>query len=119
MSSTEDAIATKTRKPKHTFMLHDPTSMAALGKFQSTDYRYAALKVASKGHKRILLRKTNTKEIREFTGDVVQLDTPKVIQRGNRDRPITYTKRPVVKFVGKWIYNGAVHDDDQPLADVN
>lgn len=96
-------------KPKLTFMLHDPKSLASLGKYQSTDFRYAALKVASRGHKHILLRKTNTKEIREFTGDVVALDKPKEIHRG--DRVIKYTKKPVVKFVKKWVYQGALDDE--------
>ena len=86
-------------------MLHNPDDMSALGKFVSTDYRYAALKVASRGHKRILLRKTNTREVREFTGDVVDLATPKEIHRG--DRVITYSKRPVVRFVRKFTFDFA------------
>lgn len=99
------------KKSKSTFMLHDPVDMSSLGKYVSTDYRYAALKVASRGHKKILLRKTNTKEVRQFDGDVVTLDTPKEIHRG--DRVITYNKKPTVKCVGKFIYNGPV-DDDAP-----
>lgn len=109
----------KTSKPKSTFMLHDPKDLSSLGKYQSTDFRYAALKVASRGHKQILLRKTNTKEIREFTGDVITLDTPKEINRG--DRVIRYSKKPVVKFIKKWVYQGPVEDDtvvDAPLAEV-
>jgi len=105
-------------KPKSTFMLHDPNDLSSLGKYQSTDFRYAALKVASRGHKKILLRKTNTKEIREFAGDVVSLDQPKEINRG--DRVIKYTKKPVVKFVKKWVYQGPLEDDttEEPLANV-
>ena len=98
-------------KTKHTFMLHDPNDLSSLGKYQSNDFRYAALKVASRGHTKILLRKTNTKEIREFSGNVVELDKPKEIHRG--DRVIKYSKKPVVKFVKKWVYQGAV--DDEPL----
>lgn len=99
------------RKPKVTFMLHDPADMSSLGKYVSTDYRYAALKVASRGHNRILLRKTNTKEVREFTGDVVPLDTPKEIHRG--DRVISYNKKPVVRFVRKFVFGGALPEDEQ------
>ena len=62
-------------------MLHNTDDMTSLGKYVSTDYRYAALKVASRGHRRILLRRTNSKEIREFTGEVVPLDKPKIIHR--------------------------------------
>lgn len=104
------STASKPAKAKSTFMLHDPKDLSSLGKYQSTDFRYAALKVASRGHKSILLRKTNTKEIREFTGDVVALDTPKEIHRG--DRVIKYTKKPVVKFVKKWVYQGAINEDE-------
>lgn len=98
------------RKPKRTFMLHDPKDLSSLGKYQSTDFRYAALKVASRGHKKILLRETNTKEIREFQGDIVPLAAPKEIKRG--DRTITYSKKPVVKFAKKWVYNGPLGDDE-------
>lgn len=98
------------KKAKSTFMLHDPSDMSSLGKYVSTDYRYAALKVASRGHKKILLRKTNTKEVRQFDGDVVTLDNPKQIHRG--DRVITYNKKPTVKFVRKFVYSGPV--DDEP-----
>lgn len=109
-SSAQPAAAPtgRVKKPKSTFMLHDPKDLSSLGKYQSTDYRYAALKVASRGHKHILLRKTNTKEVREFTGDVVPLDKPKEIHRG--DRVIKYTKKPVVKFVKKWVYQGDIND---------
>ena len=102
----------KTRKPKSTFMLHDPKDMSSLGKYVSTDYRYAALKVASRGHKQILLRKTNTKEVREFTGDIVTLDTPKEIMRGSMS--VKYSKKPTVKFVRKFVYAGTLADDETP-----
>lgn len=111
MATSTPPAAPKTKKPKSTFMLHDPKDYSSLGKYQSTDFRYAALKVASRGHKDILLRKTNTKEIREFKGDVVTLDTPKEIHRG--DRVIKYTKKPVVKFVKKWVYQGVIDDDTE------
>lgn len=100
------------KRPKITFMLHDPKDMTSLGKYVSTDYRYAALKVASRGHTHILLRKTNSKEVREFTGDVVTLDTPKQISRG--DRVISYYKKPTVKFVRKFVYDGSLPEEDAP-----
>lgn len=108
-SGAPAANKARTPRPKHTFMLHDPDDLSSLGKYQSTDFRYAALKVASRGHKKILLRKTNTKEIREFKGDVVALDKPKEINRG--DRVIKYSKKPVVNFVKKWIYQGAIDEE--------
>lgn len=105
------AAASNGKKPKSTFMLHDPKDMSSLGKYQSTDFRYAALKVASRGHTDIWLRKTNTKEVRKFAGRVDNLDTPKEIHRGNR--VIRYTKKPVVKFVGKFDFNGEINDTPQ------
>lgn len=104
------AAAPKARRPRITFMLHDPADMASLGKYVSTDYRYAALKVASRGHKRILLRRTNSKEVREFEGDVVPLETPKQVHRG--DRVISYNKKPTVKFVRRFVYGGKLPDDE-------
>ena len=104
------AAPPKKQGAKFTFMLHDPVDMSSLGKYVSTDYRYAALKVASRGHTRILLRKTNTKEIREFAGEVVPLEVPKEIHRG--DRVIRYYKKPTVKFLKRWVYAG--HVDDSP-----
>jgi len=104
-------------KPKHTFMLHD-TNMVQLGKYSSSDYRYAALKAASRGYKKIKLRKTNTKLIYEYDGDIVTLDTPQVVMRGERE--IKYSKKPVVKFIKKYVYDGEIDDDanvpDQPRA---
>lgn len=115
-ASPKASTKATTKKPKATFMLHDPKDMSSLGKYSSTDFRYAALKVASRGYKHILLRKTNTKEIREFTGDIVNLDKPKEIHRG--DRVITYSKKPVVKFVKKWTYQGSLEDmgEESPVA---
>ena len=98
------------RKAKITFMMHDPRDMTSLGKYVSTDYRYAALKAASRGHKRILLRKTNSKEVREFVGDVVPLDVPKKISRG--DRVIEYSKKPSVRYLRRFVYDGDLPEDE-------
>lgn len=99
------------KKPKITFMLHDPRDMSSLGKYVSTDYRYAALKVASRGHQRIMLRKTNTKEVREFTGQVVPLVNPKTINRGGRE--IVYNKKPAVRYVRTFVYDGKLPEDER------
>ena len=98
------------KKEKHTFMLHDPANFQSLGKFVSTDFRYSALKVASRGHTRILLRKTNTKIVYEYSGKVVDLETPQIVKRGERE--IKYTKKPVVKFVRKYVYDGEIPADE-------
>lgn len=95
-------------KPKRTFMLHSPQDMSALGRFISTDWRYAGLKAASRGHTKILLRATGTREVREFEGARVEIP-PKNITRGGRT--ITYTHRPQVKFVRKFVYSGAIDDN--------
>lgn len=105
-----EAQPTTSKRAKITFMLHDPKDMSSLGKYVSTDYRYAALKAASKGKTTILLRKTNSKEVREFQGEVEVLDQPKVINRGTEQ--IKYWKKPKVKFVRKFVYDGTLPADD-------
>ena len=94
-------------------MLHEPETYACLGKMTGSDYRYASLKAASRGHTRIWIRRTNTKEVREFQGSIQHLDVPKEVKRG--DRTITYTRRPVVKFVSKWMWNDAKNDEDSDI----
>lgn len=105
---TPTDLPVRRKKPKYTYMLHDPSSMESLGKYVSTDYRYAALKVISRWHKhglrRILLRRTNSKEIHEFEGSVVPLPQPKVIQRAGHE--IVYHHKPDAKFVKAWVYEG-------------
>lgn len=102
------AAAAVAKKPKRTFMLHSPIDMSALGRFVSTDWRYAGLKAASRGHTTILLRQTGTREVREFKGSKQEI-APKTIVRGGRE--IKYTHRPAVTFVKKFTYAGAVDDN--------
>lgn len=103
--------APKAKKVKKTFMLHKPGTYENLGKFVSTDFRYAALKAASRGHEDILLRITNTKLVYQYKGEVVKLDKPQVVKRG--ERTITYSMKPTVKFLKKFIYEGEVNDGDE------
>lgn len=95
------------KKPKRTFMLHSSDDMTALGRFISTDWRYAALKAASRGHTNILLRQTGTREVRKFDGQKVAIDAKEITRGG---RTITYTNRPQVKYTGKFTYAGAIDD---------
>lgn len=106
------ARAPRTRRERVTFMLHKPGTYESLGKFQSSDPRYAALKCSSRGHTKILLRQTNTRLIYEYDGKVVDLETPKEITRGDPPRTITYTKKPTVKFVRKYVYEGSFALDE-------
>jgi bifunctional DNA-binding transcriptional regulator/antitoxin component of YhaV-PrlF toxin-antitoxin module len=99
----------KNTKPKLTFMLHEPETFVCVGKYASTDWSYAALKAASRGFEKILLRKTNSKEVREFLGKVVELDIPQEVKRG--DRVIMYNRKPVVKYVQKFYYTGPEIND--------
>lgn len=102
-------VANKTKNAKsRTFMLHDPKTMAALGRFVSTDWRYAALKACTRRHETILLRQTGTREVREFKGARVKIE-PKVIVRGGRT--ITYEYRPQVTSVRSFVYTGAIDED--------
>jgi hypothetical protein len=104
-------VTPKIPKQKFTFMLHDPKTFESLGKYVSTDARYSALKAASRGITTILLRKTNSKIIYKYKGEVVVLDTPQVVMRGTRK--IEYTKKPVVKFQEKFVYQGSMDLDAQ------
>lgn len=97
------ASKTKIKKQKKTFMLHKPDTFESLGKFVSTDFRYAALKAASRGHTDIYLRITDTKLVYQFEGSIQKLDQPQVVLRGERE--ITYTKKPMVKYVRKFIFD--------------
>jgi hypothetical protein len=106
---TSPETAKKTPKPKSTFMLHDPKTFESLGKYVSTDARYSALKAASRGIEDIYLRKTNTKLIFHYKGSVVNLDKPQVVMRGTRE--IVYSKKPVVKFQKKFVYEGDLNLD--------
>lgn len=106
------AAGTKKRaaRPRSCFMLHAPETFVPLGKFQSSDARYAALKAASRGHTDILLRQTNTRIISQYEGRVQTLDEPHVTVRQGRE--ITYTKKPVVKFVKKFPFEGKIVSED-------
>lgn len=99
--------ASTNKKPKRTFMLHAADDMTALGRFISTDWRYAALKAASRGHTNILLRQTGTREVRKFDGQKVPIDAKQITRGG---RTITYTHRPQVKYTGKFTYAGALDE---------
>ena len=112
-SAPTNEIAKKTPKPKSTYMLHDPKTFASLGKYVSTDARYSALKAASRGVEDIYLRKTNTKIIFHYKGSVVNLDKPQVVLRGTRE--IVYSKKPVVKFQKKFVYEGDLDLDGQDV----
>ena len=94
-------------------MLHNPTDMSALGRFVAPGYREAALKAASRGHADILLRKSGTREIRKFEGFIEVLDTPKVVKRG--DREVLFAKKPNVRFVEKYHFDGHANDDDDEV----
>jgi hypothetical protein len=107
---TTPAAVVKTPRTKKTFMLHAPGDMSAAGRFVAPGYREAALKAASRGHTDILLRKSGTREIRQFEGRIETLDTPKTVTRG--DREVLFSKKPTVKFTKKFQFDGKVHDDE-------
>lgn len=101
-----------TVRTKSTFMLHNPTDMSCAGRFVAPGYREAALKAASRGHSDILLRKSGTREIRQFKGVIETLDTPKIVKRG--DREVAFHKKPNVKFEKKFYYDGKDEDSEVP-----
>lgn len=140
--SAAEAAATPARKPKtprakSTFTLHDPTTMQVIGKLSSSDPRYAALKAASKAHTRILLRKTGTRVIREYSGSLQVRPLPRregargiswpthhthprplppdaAVQKLDTpqivkrgEREISYSNKPYAKYIKQWEWAGA------------
>lgn len=55
----------------------------------------AAKKAASRGMKRILLRRTGTSTVHEYAGSVKKLNRPKKVERNGT--VITYRKETVIK----------------------
>ena len=116
-NTTSDAAKTKkSPRPKSTFMLHAPPPPgggngigAGIGKFVSTDYRYAALKCASRKHTVIHLRKTNSKLVYEFQGGIQALETPHTVKRG--DQEFVCKNRPFVKFIRTYVANTIPEDE--------
>ena len=99
MQDTMSVENTITKREKRTFSLLDPEDHSTvIGKFTSHGYREAALKAASRGHKNIVLRAADVQDkIRTFSGEIVTLTDPKVVQKANRT--ITFNKRPSVKYL--------------------
>lgn len=116
-------------KKKETYFLYDPSSLKPLARMQSRNgWRYAALKVASKLHKfpeslrdeedpalsRIWLRKSNTREVREYLGKVEDIPPQTIVRQG---REITFKRRPVVKYTGKrWQWKGNKNEEEEANA---
>ena len=98
-------------KVKKSFMLHNVDGMHKIGKYMSNTFRQAALKAASNGHSRVILRQTGTKICKEFTCKIQVLDEPKVIKRG--DKEIKYSKIPEAKWVRTFTMDNAVLDLDE------
>lgn len=94
------------RIPHHCFKVHDPVNFLPLPEtYMAYDYRSAALKSASLGMTRILLRRVNTNWIREFAGDIIVLDDPKTVKCG------TYAKKPTARYVRTFRVGEAFPDD--------
>jgi hypothetical protein len=112
--TTEPSQAEKpprVKRAREVYMLHDPVDFSCKGRFTSTGPRFAAQKAATRGFKKIYLRKTNTKKVFCYDGSIVKLETPQVIQRG--DQTITYTKKSMVKTARKpFLYEGTLPADD-------
>lgn len=98
--------APRKSRPKRTFMLHGVDDMSCVHKFSAPGFREAAMKAASKGHGRILLRRCGTSEVREYVGRFVALDPPVVVARRGAAKPIEYHRKPRVEFVRAFQFSG-------------
>jgi hypothetical protein len=107
-------MALKTgERPKFTYVLHDPATMAAIGKYVGTTFREPAMKAASAGHKIILLRKSHTSEIREYAGEVRTMNPPITVERNTSKgiKLISYKHKPFVKFMRKYAFSPSKGSD--------
>lgn len=126
----------RSKKEKKTFTSHCPESFRVINRVQASEFRYAALKCVTNQNKllkkeqlpsgclmpdgrfRILLRQTNTRLIREYVGEICELENPQVVQRQGRE--IKYTKKPKVSFVRSFIFDGSTpmaeeEEEEQPV----
>ena len=103
-------------RPKFTYMLHSPSDMSQVAKFVSPNYRSAALKAANRGHTTILLRRTNTSDVREFEGARKQLDTPTIVTRKDKsgnEKEVAYRFSTRVSYKGKRPFAGGAPTDEE------
>jgi len=105
--------ATKIARKKFSFIVHDPDTFKAIGRFVSTTPSLAAKKAASRGFDTVHLRKAGTKIVYIYTCEKVKLDEPKVVKRG--DTTITFSTVSKVKLDKKYEYTGRVDKDDEVL----
>ena len=114
MPTAEPIKKERVKRQREVYMLHDPVDFSCKGRFTSTGPRFAAQKAATRGFKKIYLRKTNTKKVYVYDGDIVTLESPQVVQRG--DQTITYKKKSVIKAARKpFIYEGTLPEDDDAV----
>jgi len=83
---------------KHNYVLVDPrTKKDTAHVFSGTSAHAAAMKAATRGSKKILLRRTGADAVVEYSGSVRKLKTPKVVERNGVD--VVYTKATSVRRV--------------------
>jgi hypothetical protein len=83
---------------KHNYVLVDSkTKRDTAHMFTGSSAHAAAMKAASRGHKKILLRRTGGDVVHEYKGSVRKLKTPKVVSRNGVD--VVYTKETSVRRV--------------------
>lgn len=83
---------------KHNYVLVDSrTKKDTAHVFSGTSAHAAAMKAATRGKRKILLRRTGADAVVEYSGSVRKLKTPKVVERNGVD--IVYTKATSVRRV--------------------
>jgi hypothetical protein len=81
------------------YIWHDPKTNKILGKFNTSGFRNAALKIATKGIDQIILRQSGTLIVHEFEGFTQILDPPVEIEKDGRT--IKFSKKSNVKYIKK------------------
>jgi hypothetical protein len=85
---------------KRNFILLDAKHKDTASVFSGAAPAVAAKKAASRGHKKILLRETGSKDVHEFKGKVAKLMEPKVVTIAGKE--VKYTKEASVVKVRKF-----------------
>lgn len=87
---------------KRKFVLLDSHNKDTSSAFAGTSPSAAAKKAAIRGHKKILLRETGTKDVHHYKGKIVKLKIPKVVTHCAGKREVVYSKQAVVTKVAKF-----------------
>lgn len=83
--------------PKNSYMIYDPKSKCVLAMLTGVSHYRVALKMASRGHKKVWVRKTGSTLVREYEGSKKKLTKPRVVMR--KGEQIKFMFEPSTRLV--------------------